>query len=132
MTILEQELRTGAAHYIVSEANGYRSRGTGVIASGSGVLKAGTVLAKLTASGKYVPYDPTPTGDPAAAPTDGSQTAAAILWEGCDATDVDVTRTLTLRDTEVHADVLHWAEGLTDNHKTAALAALAGAGIIAR
>lgn len=124
MTILEKELRTGAAHYIVSEANGYRSRGTGVIASGSGALKAGTVLGKITASGKYTLLDPD--GE------DGSETAAAILWEGCDATDTDVTRTLTLRDTEVHADVLHWKAGTTDVQKTAALAALAGAGIIAR
>ena len=58
--------------------------------------------------------------------------SAAILFEGCDATSADVTRTLTLRDTEVHAEVLHFAEGVTDAQKTAALASLASHGIIAR
>lgn len=132
MTILTQELRTGAAHYIVSEANGYRSREAAVISAGSGKLKAGAVLAKLTATGEYVPYDPRAIGEPPAAPTDGSQTAVAILFEGGDATDADLKRTITARDTEVHGAALHWVEGLTDNQKSAALASLAGLGIIAR
>lgn len=121
--ILEQD-RFNTAHYIVSEANGFRSRDVGIIASGSGVLKAGSVLGRLTASGKYVPFDPD--GE------DGSENAAAILYEGCDASDDDVRRTLTARDTEVHADVLLWADGVSDNDKTAALAALADFGIVGR
>lgn len=125
MAILTEDRFSGAAHYIVSEAAGYRSREQIVIASGSGVLKPGTVLGKVTASGKYAPYNPTL--------TDGTETAAAILWEGCDATSADVRRTATARDTEVHADVLVWGAGVTtDQHKTDALADLAGAGIIAR
>lgn len=124
MAILEEDRFAGAAQYIVSEANGYRSREQGVIASGSGVLKPGAVLGRLTASGKYVPFDPD-------AET-GAETAAAILWEGCDATSADVRRTLTVRDTEVHADVLVWVTGTTDLEKTAALADLAAAGIVAR
>ncbi|NMG39815.1 head decoration protein [Chelativorans sp. ZYF759] len=121
--ILEQD-RFTTAHYIVSEANGYRSREVGIIASGSGVLKAGAVLSRVTASGKYVPFDPD--GE------DGSENAAAILYEGCDASEDDVRRTLTARDTEVHADVLQWADGVSDNDKTAALAALADFGIVGR
>ena len=121
MTVLTEDRFAGAAHYLVSEASGYRSRGTGVVASGAGVLKAGAVLGQVTATKKFVAFAP--------AASDGSQTAAAIL---CDATSADVTRTLTLRDTEVHADVLHFAEGVTDSQKTAALASLAGRGIIAR
>lgn len=123
MVVLTQGLRP-AAHYIVSEANGYRSREQIVIASGSGKLDAGAVLGKITASGKYKPY----TADA----TDGSQNAAAILYEGCDATGVDVRRTVTARDTEVHADVLVWAAGVTDPQKTTALTALAALGIAAR
>ncbi|MGY6709714.1 MAG: head decoration protein [Rhizobiaceae bacterium] len=121
--ILEQD-RFNTAHYIVSEANGFRSRDVGIIASGSGVLKAGSVLGRVTASGKYVPFDPD--GE------DGSENAAAILYEGCDATESDVRRTLTARDTEVHADVLQWADGVDDNDKTAALTALADFGIVGR
>lgn len=75
-------------------------------------------------AGKYAPYDPTA--------TDGSQTARAILYEGCDATSADVRRTVTARDTEVHAAVLVWGEDLTDGDKSAALASLAEQGIIAR
>ncbi|WP_281978812.1 head decoration protein [Pseudorhizobium flavum] len=123
MPILEQNLRR-TAHYIVSEAHGYRSREQVVIASGSGVLEPGAVLGRVTASKKLVPFDP--------AADDGSQNAVAILYEGCDATTADVRRTITARDTEVQADVLVWDEAVTDLQKTAALAALAALGIVAR
>ena len=46
------------------------------------VLPAGTVLGKITASGKYGPYDDTA--------TDGRQTAVGILAEEVDATNSDV------------------------------------------
>lgn len=123
MPILEQNLRR-TAHYIVSEAHGYRSREQVVIASGSGVLEPGAVLGQATASKKYVPFDP--------AGEDGSQNAVAILYEGCDATTADVRRTITARDTEVQADVLVWDEAVTETQKNAALAALAALGMVAR
>ncbi|TKT46191.1 head decoration protein [Rhizobium sp. LC145] len=123
MVTLSKGLRP-TAHYIVSEANGYRSREQAVIASGSGKLDAGAVLAQVTASKKYVPFNP--------AGADGSQTAVAILYEGCDATLADARRTVTARDTEIHADVLVWGAAVTDLQKTAALAALAALGIVAR
>lgn len=122
-SILNEELRQ-TAHYIVSEASGYRSRDTGVIASESGKLLSGSVLGQITASKKWGPYDPTA--------TDGTENAAAILYEGCDATTADAKRTLTIRDTEVQADVLVWGEAVTDAQKTTALAALAKIGVIAR
>ncbi len=121
--ILEERIRR-TGHYIVSESNGYRSRDVGIVASGAGKLLSGTVLGQVTATKKFTPYDP--------AATDGSEAAAAILYEGCDATSADVKRTLTVRDTEVQADVLIWAEGVTDAQKTAALAALSENGIVAR
>ncbi|MGQ2906734.1 MAG: head decoration protein [Aliihoeflea sp.] len=124
MTILIEDRFAGAAHYLVSEANGYRSREQGVVAAGSGLLKAGAVMGRITATGKYVPLDPDG--------MDGSDNAAAILFEGCDATEDDVRRTFTVRDSEVHADVLHWADGVSDIQKTAALAAMAAFGIIGR
>jgi hypothetical protein len=129
MATLTEDRFSGAAHYIVSEANGmYRSREQGIVASGSGVLKSGTVMGRITADGatkgQYKPYAP--------GASDGSQTAAAILWEGCDATSATVRRTFTVRDTEVHADVLVWGGSVNDTQKNAALAALAAAGIISR
>ena len=125
MAILTEDRFAGAAHYIVSEASGYRSREQVVIEGGSGVLKAGTVLGKVSASGKYAPYDPTL--------ETGVEVASAILYEGCDATSADQRRTVTLRDTEIQAQVLHWGASVTtDQLKTDALTHLAGAGIIAR
>jgi hypothetical protein len=122
-TELSQDLKT-TAHYLVSEASGYRSREQVLIASGSDVLKAGAVLGKVTASGKYAPFAP--------ASEDGTENAAAILFEGCDAAAADVRRTITARDSEVHVDVLEWTDGVNDAQKNAALTALAALGIIGR
>ena len=122
-TVLTEDLaRPG--HYIVSEAQGYRSREQIIIAAGAGKLKAGAVLAQVTASKKYVAYTP--------GASDGSQNAKVILYEGCDATSADVSRTVTARDSEVHADVLVWASGVNDSQKTTALTALVAVGIIGR
>lgn len=123
MVVLSENLRR-TAHYLVSEANGFRSRETGIIASGSGKVEPGAVLGRITASKKLVPIAP--------AAADGSQNAAAILFEGCDATAADVRRTITARDAEVQAAVLVWPAGTTDAQKTAALAQLAALGIAAR
>jgi hypothetical protein len=118
------EDRFHTAHYIVSESHGYRSREQVVIASGAGELKPGAVLGRITSSGKYTELDP----DGA----DGSEAAAAILYEGCDATSSDVRRTVTARDTEVHAAVLVWPTGITDNERNTALGELADLGITPR
>lgn len=135
MTILQQDLRT-TAHYLVSEANGYRSRDTVVIAAGAGDLKAGTVLGKLVASGEYVPFDPREIPgvgeNPPTAQADGRQTAVAVLYEGVDASVTAARRTVTARDSEVVGEALQWLAGITDNQKAAALVSLAAAGIIAR
>ncbi|WAH35041.1 head decoration protein [Alicyclobacillus dauci] len=53
-----------------------------LLASGNGVLAKGTVLGKVTATGKYVPYKSTN--------TDGSQTAVCILDNDQDTTNGDV------------------------------------------
>lgn len=63
---------TGAGAFIVSEANGNRSRDNVTITvAADTVLKAGTVLGML-ATNKYVPYDN--------AGSDGSESARAILY----------------------------------------------------
>lgn len=121
---LSQELFAGDGHYIVSEANGYLSRDTGIIASGAGVLKPGTVLGQVTATKKWKPVN--------FAATDGTETAGAILYQGCDATSADVERTLTRRASEVQAVRLTWPSGATANQISAALATLAEADIISR
>lgn len=72
------------------------------------------------------------TGDIVYAPYDGSKPAGAVLYEGCDATDAAVRRTITARDTEVTTAELQWKSGVTSDQKTAALASLASLGIIGR
>ena len=62
---------------VIEGANGYK----GVIASGSGVLARGTVLGKITASGKFTKAT--------AAAADGSQIADVILADDVDATAAD-------------------------------------------
>ncbi len=56
------------------------------IASGAGVLTRGTVLGKVTTSGKYVEVKSTN--------TDGSQTASCVLHAPVDATSDDVVATV--------------------------------------
>ena len=63
------------ADFILSEGPGYYSRDQ--ITVDTGVLVPGTVLGKITATGKFVILAP--------AAVDGSQTAAGVLIYGCDA-----------------------------------------------
>lgn len=63
--------------FILSEGSGVISRDTVTLASGQN-LESGTVLGKVTATGKYKAY--------ASGNTDGSETAAAILYQTTDAT----------------------------------------------
>lgn len=74
--------------------------------------------------GKYTVYAP--------AATDGTQTAAAILFDDAAAADTDVRQTIVVRDAEVNAGELVWPSAITADQKTAALADLAEIGIIAR
>lgn len=114
----------GAGAFIKSEANGDLSREAIVIVSGSGKLLAGTVLGKITASGKYKPYD----NDNA----DGSQTAAAILVYDVDATSADVTTVGIVRLAEVWTNRLQWAASVLTGEKAPAYTELATALVIVR
>ena len=60
------------------EADNYYSRDTIIVASGAGKVLSGTPLARVTATGKFVPA--------AATGSDGSQTAVAVLFGDVDAT----------------------------------------------
>jgi Bacteriophage lambda head decoration protein D len=116
------------AEFILSEANGNRSRENVTIAGGTGgagKVAAGTVLGKLTATGEYVPSP--------AAGADGSQTAVAILIEAVDATAADVKAAVIARDAEVNGKLLSYEASVdTDPEKAAKAAQLAAVGIIVR
>ncbi|MEI2386041.1 head decoration protein [Breoghania sp. JC706] len=87
--------------YLLSEANGSRSRDVVTIASGEGGLEAGTVLGQVTATKNYV-VSP----DAETAGKEGAETASAILAYGVDATDADVEAVVTSADAEVKAPML--------------------------
>jgi hypothetical protein len=117
-------LPSNVAGWIVSEANGYQSRTQGVVASGSGILKSGTVMAIVTASGKYKPYAP--------GASDGTQNAVALLYDDVDATSADVSRTFLDRNMEYHRAEILFAGSPTTPQMTAAYAALEARGMKAR
>ncbi len=120
--MITETARTG--EFILSEANGARSRENITLASGAGQLQPGTVLGIVAASGEYVPIDP--------AATDGRETAAGILYDHADATSAAVAAAAMVRDAEIKADLLIWPDGITDAQKAAALSQLAATGIVAR
>lgn len=123
MTILTENPHAGS--FLLSfDDDGNLSRDNIVIASGQGVLLPGAVLGKITASGKFVLRD--------SSANDGSQNAAAILFDRTDATSVDAKAIVVARHAEVRASALIWKS--TDNAaaQLAGLAQLAGALIIGR
>jgi hypothetical protein len=114
----------GAGEFIVSKANGTRSIDTVTVLSGQ-VLEAGTVIGKVTASGKYKAYD----NDAA----DGTQTATGIVVDSVDATGGDTLAAVLVRDAEVDQSKLKWGAAVTtQGEKDAAYVDLAALGIIFR
>ena len=115
MTTLTQGNQTG--EFLLSQANGTRSREEVTISSAAGAMIAGTVLAKLDADGKYVEYDDVG--------TDGTQTAAGILYADVANSASDQKAVIIARDAEVDSALL---TGYNANAK----ADLAALGIIVR
>lgn len=102
MATLLNETR-GPGFFIAHEANGTISRETIVVDTGA--LAVGTILGKITASGKYVQVAP--------AAVDGSEVAAGILYDAVDATAGDVEAVAIVRHAEVNKDELVYPTGAT-------------------
>lgn len=114
---------TRPGEFIIAEANGSISREEVTIVSGQN-LAAGTVVGKITASGKYTAYD----DDNA----DGSETAAGILYAAVDASGGDKKGVIIARHAEVADSLLVWAGTNDAGDKTAGKADLAALDIILR
>lgn len=91
MTTLSEGKHTG--EFLLSEAEGLRSRDVVTVTQAGAALAAGTVMSKLTASGKWVPYDDEG--------TDGSEVASGVLYDNLVATTGDVQAVMFVRDAEV-------------------------------
>ena len=114
-----------ASDWLKAEDGSYRSRDTAIIASGAGKLVSGTVLAKVAATGKYVPA--------AAAGSDGSQTAVAVLLIPVDATSADAKAVIVSRHAIAsHAGLTYGATINDATKRAAANAQLNAVGIIVR
>lgn len=114
-----------ASDWLKHEAGNYYSRETVTLASGAGNLASGTVLAMVTASGKYVPAANTG--------ADGSQTAVAVLVFPVDATLADKKAVVVRRDAIVSHAGLIYGPSINDATKRAtAHGQLAAVGILVR
>lgn len=109
--------------FIASEANNTRSREEEILVLGQN-LEAGTVLGKITASGKVTTYDP--------GAADGSESVYGVLYHTRDATAADENVVAIVRDAEVNLDDLTWFSGATQPQIDTGVAELAALGIIAR
>lgn len=79
--------------HLVSEANGTRSREEVVVVQTGTAIVSGTVMGKVTASGKYKPYSN--------GASDGTEAAAGVLYTALPAFTGDVRAVLHVRDCEV-------------------------------
>lgn len=124
MTVLNENPHDG--NFILSEDDeGRLSRDSVIIASGAGKLRPGTVLGKLTASGKFIP-------SPATA-ADGSETAAAVLVGSVDATSADAVAVAVTRHAEVNRyGLLYDATVDDDAKKSGKWDQLRAAGVVVR
>ncbi len=125
MTTLTETTHPGG--FLVWEAFRDYTREVVTIATGSAnpVLQPGTVLGKITASGKYAAHDP--------AAVDGTETAVAVLWGKADATAADVDAVVLLRGPAiVNINDLVFTGTPTALEITAAHTALAAVGILTR
>jgi hypothetical protein len=114
-----------AGEFVLSEANGNRARDNVIVTVGAATtFAAGSVLGKITASGKYVLYDD---GN-----ADGSEVAAAVLYDNVEnsgGAPADFTAVAIVRDAEVRTNDLQWAASVDE---AGGIVDLAAVGIIAR
>lgn len=110
---------TYAAEFLLTEQNGRLSRSTvTVTVAGSTTLKAGTVLGKVAASGKYVEWDENS--------SDGRETAVAILYaplKNDSVSAADMEGVVIDFGAEVIKSKLVWKQGATESIGLANLAA---------
>lgn len=106
------------------EAEGRYSRDDVTVIAGQN-LATGTVVARITASGKVTAYNP--------AGADGSQNAIGIMSAAVDATAADAPGVIIARHAILVArDSLVWAGTPTTPQKDTAMAAMKALGLLSR
>ena len=106
------------------EAPNLYSRDRVTVAAGQN-LPLGTVLGIVTASGKYKQIDPSA--------EDGTQVAAGVLLQACDATLIDRDDGLVVaRHAVVAHHALAWPDAITTAEQLTAIAQLKALGVLVR
>ena len=106
------------------EAPNLYSRDRVTVASGQN-LPLGTVVAIVTATGKFKQIDPSA--------EDGTQVAAGVLLQNCDATLADRDNGLVVARHAIVSDhALQWPEAITAAEKASAIAQLKALGVLVR
>lgn len=112
----------GAGHFCIGQSDYEMSRETVTIAAAATALAAGALLGKITASGKFVAYNP--------AGADGTEVFAGILWDDVADSAADQKGVRVYRDQAVNGNALAGYSALTTPQKTALIAAAKAMGII--
>ena len=122
MSVLAEPLNLG--DLLKYEAPNLYSRDRVTVASGQN-LPLGTVLGIVTASGKYKQIDPSA--------EDGTQVAAGVLLQACDATLIDRDDGLVVaRHAVVAHRALAWPDAITTAEQLTAIAQLKALGVLVR
>ena len=108
-----------ASDWLKREADSHFSREEVVIVSGAGIVQTGTVVGKITATGKYKPVT--------VAAEDGSEDPAGILLETVDATSADKTAVIIARDAIVVHQGLKYGADVDSSGERATIHAALGA-----
>jgi head decoration protein D len=121
--VLEVPAYGPTANFIVSEANGYRSREQIVVAQG-GLYRDGTILQAVAGDElKYAPF---------AGGGDEDGGALAVLFQTVDAREADVRATGMVRDCELQRAMLKFVGEVSAAGREAAYAGLAAAHVVMR
>ncbi|QDX23811.1 head decoration protein [Pandoraea pnomenusa] len=122
MSVLAEPLNLG--DLLKFEAPNLYSRDRVTVASGQN-LPLGTVIGIVTATGKVTRIDPSA--------TDGTQVAAGVLLQACDATLADRDDGLIVARHAIVADhALAWPAAITNAEKLSAVAQLKALGVLVR
>lgn len=123
--MLTEKHHTGG--FLISEADGHYSRDNVTLDASATTttagLESGTVLGKITGTGKYAAYDQQGSG--------GVEGAAAILYSPADPTGADQAVSVICRAAEVNGNELVWPGG-SPTDVTAGVADLRAIGVIVR
>ena len=122
MSVLAEPLNLG--DLLKYEAPNLYSRDRVTVASGQN-LPLGTVLGIVTASGRYKQIDPSA--------EDGTQVAAGVLLQACDAALIDRDDGLVVaRHAVVAHHALAWPDAITTAEQLTAIAQLKALGVLVR